>query len=201
MNFEYELLRSYDGFTDLGVALVYYSALTTYVFDDPYLFKSGKLRELGEELAEQIGIRPLSETWRQAGVANGNQALIYVSEIEDGSLKFWQAVAIGVQITGGVVAMAAAGPSAIKAYKEVYRPEIVDTWDQGLEKMDDFAEFGGDVLDLTAEYMRELFSGMSEIIDMTVLPSTPEPTSRRHSTSPVRPATQNKKRKPPLIRG
>src|SRR5690606_14114843 len=95
--FDLSHLRPYGAdteLTDLGAALVSYAALTTWLFDDPRLYKSGRLRNLGRQLARELGIRRLrQELNRFAYDADDVVVFLSLSEIELGSVEFLQKLA------------------------------------------------------------------------------------------------------------
>lgn len=203
INFDRDVLRQPYGseLTDLGAALICYAALTTFLFDDPYLYRSGRLRDFGQELAKHYDLKPISAALKNVPGRGDVQVLVRFSEIEEGSLTFKQAViAVGTAMVGtasladSVVSIAADAPQAYGHYEELYAPAIRQTVDTAVDYVGDSVEF-------TGQYMSHLFSELEEIFDIAVVPAGPEPTSPERSDQLISSRPSKRKQRQQITRG
>lgn len=189
IRFDEHYLRPYGGaqLTDLGAAVVSYAALLTWLFDDPRMYRYGKLRHLGSQLAEEMGVNPLRYRLNRTQEGRDAVPILQLSPIELGSAKFLQTLALISAIiggigggVGGIVGAAADGPAAWQATQDYYLP-MFD------ELVESATEVGGEAMAVTGEFLVKYFAELETVLAANIKPEPPEKTPRGRSGSyPIR---------------
>lgn len=163
----------------LGLGLVDFAALTIAVVPDKRFFQSGQLLEHGQSLAGSVHL----ETWSQflrrdyPDLAQDWQLALELTPIYPGSLRWMQRLVPYAQVLGVTVTIMAQGPTAFENAKEIYLPAAKEA------------------IAASHEYAAEYFSGLQEILDLTVLPE-PSKIPRAPSDPAQRPGGRAKPKRP-----